>query len=157
MHAHRPDASPVTLLEEVFPGDTNPYGTAFGGKILSLIDRGAGLAASRFAHLHFVTASVDAIEFRAPVRQGEIAEVVARVVYTTAHTCGVKVRVSAMDKTRWQRRPCCEGLVFMVAVGPDGRPLPVPCFEPTDDDQKMEWERAAEVHRRRLEARSPVR
>jgi acyl-CoA hydrolase len=142
------DRTPVILLEEIFPGDTNPYGTAFGGKILALIDRAAGLAASRYAHQHFVTASLDVIAFRAPVRQGEVAEVKARVVYTSRRTCGVRVEVSALDKTSWDRRSCCHGLVFMVAMGADGEPLPVPAFEPESETERQEWAEAAEAHLR---------
>ena len=37
-----------------------------------------------------------------------------------------RVEVSALDKTSWERRTCCHGLVFMVAMSPDGEPLPVP-------------------------------
>lgn len=148
--AHR---TPVVLLEEVFPGDTNPYGTAFGGRILALMDRGAGLAASRYAHQHFVTASLDAVDFHAPIRQGEIVEVVAQVVYTSRHTCGIEVEVSALDKTRWERRPCCRGVMFMVAIGPDGSPRSVTPFEPVTEEERLRWREAEEIHRRRLERR----
>ncbi len=152
------DLTPITLLEEIFPVDTNAYGTAFGGRILALMDRAAGLAASRFAHAHFVTASMDAIEFRAPVRQGEIAEVVARVVYTSPRTCGLHVQVFAVEKTAWQRRPCCEGTIFMVAIGPDGRSLPIPQLRPRGEEEQATWQRVAELHRvmrRRRRAQRP--
>jgi len=33
---------PVTLAEEVFPGDTNAYGTLFGGRLMALMDKAAG-------------------------------------------------------------------------------------------------------------------
>jgi acyl-CoA hydrolase len=151
------DRTPVALLEEVFPGDTNPYGTAFGGKILALMDRAAGLAASRYAHQHFVTASLDAVDFHAPIHQGEIAEVVAQVVYTSRHTCAIQVEVSALDGTRWERRPCCRGTMFMVAIGPDGSPRPVPPLEPASEAERRRWDEAAEVHRRRLERRQARR
>ncbi len=143
----------VTLFEEIFPGDTNPYGTAFGGKILALMDRAAGLAASRYAQVHFVTASMDAVEFKAPVLQGEIAEIVARVVYTSKRTCGVYIEVFASKKTSWERRPCCQGLFFMVAKGPDGESLPIPMLDPSDDQSRNLWRQAAELHQKMLQRR----
>jgi acyl-CoA hydrolase len=143
--------APIVLLEEIFPGDTNAYGTAFGGKILALMDRAAGLVASRFARLHFVTASLDAMEFRAPVKQGEIAEVEARVVYTSRHTCGVKVRVFAVDKTRWERNPCGQGMFFMVAMGPEGKPMPIPQWTPGNETERRAHEEASAVHRAMLD------
>lgn len=145
--------APIVLFEEIFPGDTNAYGTAFGGKILALMDRAAGLAASRFAHGHLVTASLDALDFRAPVRQGEVAEVEAHLVYTSAHTCGVKVRVCAVDKASWERRHCCEGTLFMVAVGPDGKVLPVPAFTPRTRAARLAWDEAHAIHRQMIRRR----
>jgi acyl-CoA hydrolase len=46
-----PDYSLLTLFEEFFPVDTNPCGTAFGSRILALMDRAAALASSRYAFL----------------------------------------------------------------------------------------------------------
>jgi acyl-CoA hydrolase len=135
-------AEPITLLEEIFPQDTNPYGTAFGGKILALMDRAAGLAASRFARAHFVTASLTGVEFQAPVRQGEVAQVVARVVYASRRTCGVLAEVFAVDKTRWDCHPCGRGILFMVAIGPEGKPLSLPTFKPRGKRATREWRSA---------------
>jgi acyl-CoA hydrolase len=156
MSADRPDASPISVHEEIFPGDTNAYGTAFGGKILALMDRAAGLAASRFAHASFVTASLDALEFSAAVLEGEIAEVEAQVVYTSRHTCAVKVRVFAIDKGSWARRPCCHGTIFMVAMGADGKPHPVPQLSPDGAEARAAWDAAQEIHQRMLRDRRSV-
>ena len=48
---------PVTLIEEVFPQDTNAYNTLFGGRLLSLMDKAGGIACAKFAHREFVTIS----------------------------------------------------------------------------------------------------
>jgi acyl-CoA hydrolase len=144
------NADPISIFEEIFPGDTNAYGTAFGGKILSYMDRAAGLAASRYAKCNFVTASLDAMEFRGPVVQGEIAEVEAKVVYTSKHTCGVKVRVHAVEKTKWIKRDCCEGIFFMVAVDENSKTVPVRQFSPGSDQERSEWNTAKEIHQAML-------
>jgi acyl-CoA hydrolase len=151
----KPDRTPVTLLEEIFPGDTNPYGTAFGGKVLALMDRAAALAASRYAHSQFVTASLEEMSFDAAVKQGEVAEVEARVVYTSTRTCGIQVRVSALDKIEWVRRPCGSGFIFMVAVGPEGQILPVPAFKPSGKQEQETWRQVADLHRRILKRKNP--
>jgi acyl-CoA hydrolase len=112
------------------------------------MDRAAGLAASRFGHCNFVTASLDALEFKAPVRQGEIAEVQAMVVYTSSHTCGIKTQVFAIDKLSWNRRPCCTGTLFMVAIGPEGKPVRIPQLEIGSKEAKARWEEAKAIHGR---------
>ena len=62
---------PVIQLNEVFPGDTNALDTLFGGRLMSIMDTAAGMAASKFAHRNFVTISVDALKFRRPAYQGK--------------------------------------------------------------------------------------
>ena len=153
MNGNRPDSSPISVYEEIFPGDTNAYGTAFGGNILALMDRAAGLAASRFARCNVVTASLDALHFKAPVLQGEIAEVEAKVVYTSKHTCGVKVRVFSLDKTAWERRPCCTGTIFMVAIDSDSKLLEVPELKPRTETDRAEWDEAMAIHKRMIRKR----
>lgn len=145
-----PDNTTVTLVDEIFPGDTNPYGTAFGGRILSLMDKAAGLAAAKFARTNFVTASLDAIDFRAPARQGEIVEVQAKVVYTSTHTCGIKMLVLGSDKALWERRVCCEGVLFMVAIDEAGRPQPIPQLTPDSDAAQNAWDEVQAIHRAML-------
>lgn len=155
--ARTPDRTPIVLLEEIFPGDTNPYGTAFGGKILALMDRAAALAASRYGRQQFVTASLSDFEFIAPVRQGEVAEVSARVIYTSRRACGLRVEVFALGKTDWKRRHCGRGITFMVAQARDGTLLEVPPYQPRTREEKRLYTEAAAVHRRMLERRRTFR
>jgi acyl-CoA hydrolase len=148
-----PDTTSVTLVDEIFPGDTNPYGTAFGGRILSLMDKAAGMAAAKFARTSFVTASLDAIDFRAPARQGEIVEIEARVVYTSTHTCGIKIIVLGSDKALWERRICCEGVMFMVAIDEDGKTQRIPQLTPGSAEDRAAWAEVEAIHKRMLSRR----
>ena len=76
----------ATLIEEVFPGDTNTYDTLFGGRLLSLMDKAGGISCSKFAHREFVTISIDTLTFIAPARKGDLLEVSGKVVFTSSHT-----------------------------------------------------------------------
>ena len=82
---------PVIQLNEVFPGDTNALDTLFGGRLMSIMDTAAGMAASKFAHRNFVTISVDALKFRRPAYQGDVIRTTARVVWTSPRTAGINV------------------------------------------------------------------
>ena len=46
---------PITLIEEVFPQDTNSYNTLFGGRLLALMDKAGGIACAKFAHRESVS------------------------------------------------------------------------------------------------------
>ncbi len=63
---------PVTLIEEVFPQDTNSYNTLFGGRLLSLMDKAGGIACAKFAHREFVTISIDTLKFKVHARQVDL-------------------------------------------------------------------------------------
>jgi len=57
----------------VMPSDLNHHGYLFGGKMLSWVDEYAWMAASlEYRPCHFVTIGMDKVEFRKPVRQGDI-------------------------------------------------------------------------------------
>ena len=136
---------PVTLIEEVFPQDTNSYNTLFGGRLLSLMDKAAGIVCAKFAHREFVTISIDTLEFKAPARQGDLIEVTAKVVFTSNRTACTKVTAWAMNKADWTKTEICEGYFFMVAIDSMMRPIPIPQYTPTSDEDKEEWERAKSI------------
>ena len=121
---------PVTLIEEVFPQDTNAYNTLFGGRLLSLMDKAAGIVCAKFAHREFVTISIDTLEFKAPARQGDLIEVTAKIVFTSNRTACAKVTAWAMNKSDWTKTEICEGYFFMVAIDSMMRPIPIPQFTP---------------------------
>ena len=143
-------SEPITLAEEVFPGDTNSYGTLFGGRLMAMMDKAAGFSASKFAHREFVTVSVDSLEFINPAKKGDIIEVVGRVVYTSTHSAGCKVQAYALSKSDWKRKEICSGYFFMVAIDGNGRPVPIPQFTPQNEAEELEWKTASEIRNQLL-------
>jgi len=136
---------PVTLIEEVFPQDTNAYNTLFGGRLLSLMDKAGGIACAKFAHREFVTISIDTLTFIAPARQGDLLEVTGQVVYTSSHTACTKVTAYTMSKATWEKNIICEGYFFFVAIDSMMRPIPVPQFTPENGEQQTEWDKAKSI------------
>ncbi len=114
------------LIEMVFPGQTNHYGTLFGGQALALMDKAAFVVASRFARQNLVTASSERVDFHAPVHQGQLVELVARVVKTGRTSVTVEVELFAEVLLTGERLLCTRGLFVLVAVDPQGRPSRVP-------------------------------
>lgn len=141
---------PVTLIEEVFPQDTNAYNTLFGGRLLSLMDKAGGIACAKFAHREFVTISIDTLTFIAPARQGDLLEVTGQVVYTSSHTACTKVTAYTMSKATWEKNIICEGYFFFVAIDSMMRPITVPQFSPSTDEEQEEWEKAEAIRENML-------
>lgn len=140
------DPKELTLVQEVFPGDTNYYGTMFGGAVIAMMDKAAGICATKFAHLDFVTASVDRLKFLTPIKQGAIIEAKARVVYTSEHTAGLKVTVVSRDRRTWEEHHCCTAYFFMVAIDEEGKVVEIPQISPDSEEEKKEFEEARALH-----------
>src|SRR5882757_11366211 len=62
------------------PADTNANGDIFGGWLLSQMDIGGGVAASKIAKTRTVTVSIEAMNFRKPVYVGDLVSVHANLV-----------------------------------------------------------------------------
>ena len=60
------------MAEVVLPNDANPLGNLLGGRLMHLIDIAGAIAAHRHSHSHVVTASMDHIDFRLPVKIGDL-------------------------------------------------------------------------------------
>jgi len=114
------------LVDIVFPGQANHYGTLFGGQALALMDKAAFIVASRFARSRMVTASSERVDFHVPVSQGELVELVARIESTGRSSIVVEVELYAENLLTGERRLGTRGRFVLVAVDEAGRPRPVP-------------------------------
>lgn len=117
--------SEIRFVEIVFPGQTNHYGTLFGGQALALMDKAAFLVASRYARRMVVTASSERIDFHVPVRQGQMVELLARVVATGRTSMTVEVELHAEDLLTGDRQLATRGRLVMVALDAHGKPTAV--------------------------------
>ncbi len=117
------------LIEMVFPEQTNHYGTLYGGQALALMDKAAFIAASRYARRAVVTRSSERVDFHVPVKQGQLVELLARVVSTGRTSIAVEVQLYSEDLLTGERQLGTQGRFVFVAVGPDGRPSPIVALE----------------------------
>lgn len=124
---------PYTAIQVVMmPRDTNPYGTIFGGLILSYIDMAGSIAARREVLLRggrlaaFVTVAVNRVEFKKPVLVGDVVRFVTRVTKIGRTSITMQVDVAAergsdlIDVTHAE--------VVYVGIAPDDpdrRPVPL--------------------------------
>src|SRR5664279_5926266 len=82
-------APPITETEPLgdlcirtlaMPADTNANGDIFGGWLLSQMDVGGGIFASKVARSRTVTVAIEAMNFRKPVYVGDLVSVHAHLV-----------------------------------------------------------------------------
>jgi acyl-CoA hydrolase len=114
------------LMEIVFPDHTNHLGTLFGGQALAWMDKAAFIVASRFARRTVVTARSEEVNFRVPVRSGQLVELVATVVKVGRSSMTVEVEMIAEDPLTGDRRICTTGRFVMIALDSNGSPTAIP-------------------------------
>ncbi len=119
------DPSEWQLALRVFaaPADTNPDGDIFGGWLLAQADiAGATLAVAR-AKGRVATVAINAFQFRAPIRVGDLVDLYARVEHTgkTSVTVDISAWARRASKPEATREVATGRLVF-VAVNDTGRP-----------------------------------
>ncbi len=113
----------VRFVAMVFPGQANHYGTLFGGEALRMMDQAAFVTAARHARRPVVTASSERVDFRVPVKQGQLAEVVARVVATGRSSLKVEVDLFSENLLTGERALCTRGRFTLVAIDARNRPV----------------------------------
>jgi acyl-CoA hydrolase len=137
-------SSHVEMTQLVMPVHANLHGTAFGGTVMAWTDLAAGMSAMRHARLPVVTASIDQLAFRSPVRIGQIALIRAQVNAVFATSMEVGVVVLTEEPLTGERHLCCEAFLTFVALGPDGRPVAMaPLLAESDEERRREHEAAS--------------
>jgi acyl-CoA hydrolase len=118
----------MTIL--MTPDMSNFAGNVHGGILLKYLDQVAYTCATRYARTYAVTLSVDQVVFREPVHVGELVTFDASVNRTGRTSMEVGVRVTTQDLVHQTVRHTNSCYFTMVALGPDGRPAPVPPWHP---------------------------
>lgn len=113
------------MVELIFPHMTNHIGTLFGGHALALMDKAGFLAASRLTRKSMVTVASDRVEFKVPVRAGQLVELVARVARVGRTSVTVAVEMYAEELLSPDRVLATQGSFVFVAIDDAGRPMPL--------------------------------
>lgn len=111
----------------LLPKDTNNLGTIFGGVILSHIDLASAVEARKTAPHRFVTKAIREVEFHSPVFVGDIVNFYTETlrVGRTSVTVAVSVEVERWSAGAGEREKVTYAEVVLVAIGSNGRPIPV--------------------------------
>ena len=147
------------MTELVLPNDANTLGNLLGGRLMHHIDLVGAIAAYRHARAYVVTASMDHIDFIAPVHVGDLLILKSTLnrAFRTSMEVGVKVWVEhTIDGTL---RHVASAYLTFVAVDPQGRRVRVPPPETETEEDKRRYhdagrrrERSQQERERKLNA-----
>lgn len=149
----KPVETRCEMTNIIMPSSANALGTVFGGQVMAWIDICAAVSAGRFTRTAVVTASMDSLLFKAPIRQGEVAVLQATVNWAGRTSMEVGVRVESENPLTGARTHTSTAYLTFVSLGKDGKPLKVPLLEPQTDVERNRWDAAIERRKQRLELR----
>jgi len=147
-------SSQVVMTQLVLPSHTNALDTVFGGTIMSWIDIAAAIAAQRHSNKAVVTASMDQLNFIAPVKKGWVVNLKASVNFVSRTSMEVGVKVEAENPTTSELFHTASAYMTFVALDENGKPTSVPELESITDVEKRRFEAAKKRREHRLQNRN---
>jgi acyl-CoA hydrolase len=144
----KPSDSEMTTARLMMPTDANVLGNVFGGAIMKYMDEIAAIVAWRHAGKNVVTASIERMNFFAPVYVGDLLVLKASVNYVGTTSMEIGVRMEAQDPS--SRKGTHSGSCYLtyVALDEKGKPTPIPALIVSSPTERRRFNEA--LARRRL-------
>src|ERR1700747_3713888 len=87
----------VVMTELVLPNDTNGLTNLMGGRMMHMMDIVAAISAQRHSNRIVVTASVDNVSFKHPIKLGNVVTLNAKVTRAFSSSMEVHIDVWSED------------------------------------------------------------
>jgi acyl-CoA hydrolase len=143
-----PRESFVSMTELVLPNDTNTLNNLMGGRLMHWMDIVSAISAQKHSNRIVVTASVDNISFKHPIRLGNVVTLRAKVTRAFQSSMEIRIDVDAEDVPSARKFESNAAYFTFVALDADGKPTDVPEVEPENDEERSMYEGA--LRRRQL-------
>jgi acyl-CoA hydrolase len=126
LRGKRPSESEMTTARLMMPTDANILGNVFGGAIMRYMDEIAAIVAWRHAGTNVVTASIDRMNFYAPVYVGNLLILKASVNFVGHTSMEIGVRLEAQDPSTRKGTHTGSCYLTYVALDEKGKPTAIP-------------------------------
>jgi acyl-CoA hydrolase len=148
MQGKSPKESYTIMNELVLPNDTNTLNNLMGGRLLHWMDIASAISAQKHCNRIVVTASVDNVSFKAPIKLGDVISIEAKVTRAFNTSVEVRMDVWAQNIPSGTRVKSNEAYYTFVALDSDGNTVKVPELIPETTEEIMLFEGA--LRRRQL-------
>lgn len=128
--------------EIILPGDLNNLGHLFGGRMVSLIDKVAAIAALKHVRNVVVTLSIDSLTFKQPVKGGAIVTLHACVNRVFKHSLEVGVVADTLNPGTEEPQRVCSAYLTFVALDAAGHPTTIAPIVPESPEEKRRYDEA---------------
>ncbi len=145
-----PKESLVVMNEIVLPNDTNTLNNLMGGRLLHWMDICAAIAGQRHSNQIVVTASVDSVSFKEPIRLGDVVTLNAWVTRAFNSSMEIFIEVYCENIPRGEKYKCNEAFYTFVALDSRQKPVEIPEISPETEDEKAKYDGALRRRQIRL-------
>ncbi|HEY1024851.1 MAG TPA: acyl-CoA thioesterase [Sphingobacteriaceae bacterium] len=135
LKAKKASESFIVMNELVLPNDTNTLNNLMGGRLLHWMDIAAAISAQKHCNRIVVTASVDNVSFKHPIKLGDVITIEAKVTRAFHTSLEVRLDVWAENIPSGTRVKSNEAYYTFVAVDQTGRTIPVPELIAESEDE----------------------
>lgn len=138
-----------TIMNElVLPNDTNTMNNLMGGRLLHWMDIAAAISAQKHCNRIVVTASVDNVSFRHPIKLGDVITIEAQVSRAFNTSVEVGLTVWAQNIPSGTKVKSNQAFYTFVALDENSNTIAVPELVPETDKEKKVYMEA--IQRRQL-------
>lgn len=148
MEPKRAAETSITMNEIVLPNDTNVYGDLMGGRLMYWMDIAAAISAGKHCNAPCVTASVDNLSFKNPIKLGNLVRIEAKVSRAFSTSMEIHIKVWGEDILQQYQYQSNEAYFTFVALDPNGKPRKVPELITETAEEKLLYDGA--LRRRQL-------
>lgn len=133
----------------ILPSDTNGHGTLYGGRLMEMIDSVAYLAFAKHTRLVGVTASMDQLNFIAPLPEGDAVTIDTFVSGVSNRSVEVFCKVTGEHPQKGKTYLAATAFLTFVATQKPEHPEGIAAVIPQTDEEKL----VCEGYERRRTAR----
>lgn len=145
--------SEVYMAQVMLPDQANPAGFVHGGELMKLMDNAAGVVAARHSRSNIVTAMVEDITFRNPVRIADLVIIHAKMTFTSRSSMEVQIEIDAERLLAGTRLRALTAYFIMVALDAQGKATEVPpLIISTEAEEKLYNEGLARYQARKAKS-----
>ncbi len=148
LEAKKASESFTIMNELVLPNDTNVFCNLMGGRLMYWMDIAAGIAAGKHCNAPSMTASVDNLSFKNPIKIGNVVHIEAKVSRAFNTSMEIHLKVWGEDSIHQYKYESNEAYFTFVALDPNRKPRLVPPVIAETEEEKKLYEGA--LRRRQL-------
>jgi acyl-CoA hydrolase len=148
MEGKKATESCIIMNELVLPNDTNVFGNLMGGRLMYWMDIAAAIAAGKHCNSPCMTASVDNLSFKNPIKLGNIVHIEAKITRAFTTSMEIHLKVWGEDSLHQYKYESNEAYFTFVALDPNSKPRPVAPVIPETPEEQRQYDGA--LRRRQL-------